>query len=483
MAHHLPTYVRSALLSDAAPSVQKSIKRWSLRSLANINIDPSVGVPPKPPRSDVAETLLNDVMLRLAGQHARTISMIVQAEAILGASDDGRQLASDAMVRGEGKSSIDTASSTGNRPKIIRALNQPVRLPPKVQMQYDTQSQSEKKRALKNLADLEMLHTGTYKLVHEMLDNDAPTLRRYTAADAALVAATFESIRSRHAMSVEIMADIVIGLRRARSLRAGIGLIAPAGQFCGIDLNLIDDFLRERLGVQLLCDHYVALDKGKKYGGIAVGCSLGDVVEDAVTEARHVCDANLGTMPDVQVEYGYDGSFPLPPSLVRLVDPQVVECGYDSVDLTLIRPWLHHALVEILKNAMASSVQRAHDSGEMTTPSEVHVRIVDGLESVSVVIMDQGVGLSEDGMRRAFRFAESSSLKRWDRIEEQTSYAMVRQPLGSLGVGLPLSRMMCRMFGGDVAISNRGEGGGFGSGCTAVIQLLRDDTYLEGPHS
>jgi len=431
----------------------------------------------------VAQTLLQDIILRLAGQHARTVAMTAQTEAILGASDDGKKLASDTKVLEEDEAASGGTTSSSIRSKVIRAVNQPVKLPPKVQMEYEVQSQLEKKNALKNLADLETLHTSTYKLVHELLDNDATSLRRYTSADAALVAATFESIRSRHAMSVELMADVVISLRRARSLRAGIGLVAPAGQFCGIDLQLIDDFLRERLGVQLLCDHYVALDKGKKNGGISVGCSLGDVVEDAVTEARHVCDANLGIMPDVQVEYGFDDNVPIPKPLVGLVDSDTSVSGYGSIELTLIRPWLHHALVEILKNAMASSVQRADDCGEHTSPPDVHVRLVDGSESVSIFVMDQGVGLAEDGMRRAFRFAESSSLKRWDRIEEQTSYAMVRQPLGSLGVGLPLSRMMCQMFGGDVSISNREKGGRLDSGCSAVIELLKDDQYLERLHS
>lgn len=491
----LPATVRSALLSDAAPASQENLKRWTMRKLANINVtaappsssatDPPSSSPsfhyPKrrkePPRADVAEVLLKDIKLRLAGQLGRTLDMAQQAEAILGLSDDGGNSGNSSSNR-HGGTENKKPSKPSQKPKVIRAINQPVRLSPKLQMEYEAQAQREKVTAMKNLKDIETLHTGTYSLVHDLLDDGAPTLRRYSAADASLVAATFESIRSRHAMSVELMADIVIALRRARSLRAGIGR-TPAGQFCGIRLTLIDSFLRERLGIQLLCDHYVALDKGKPNGGIAVDCDLYEVVDDAVTEAKHVCDANRGVAPDVIISYGMEGMDSLPLKLCSLVGDSLRIGGYDGITLTIIRPWLHHALVEVLKNALSSSVQRADDSGDGSNPSEVHVRIVDGTSSISIAVLDQGVGLSEDGMKRAFRFAESSSLKRWDRIDEQTSYAMVRQPLGSLGVGLPLSRMMMEMFGGDVLISNRGKGDGLASGCTAVIKIPKDDQILQ----
>jgi hypothetical protein len=102
--------------------------------------------------------------------------------------------------------------------------------------------------------------------------------------------------------------------------------------------------------------------------------------------------------------------------------------------------------------------------------------------------MDQGLGLDHAGIQRAFQFAESSSQQRWDRLDEQQSYGMVRAPIGSLGVGLPLSRMMMQMFGGDVRLERREEGerlsvSGNGGvyvaegGCSASLFLpLRGDT-------
>jgi len=458
----LSASIRSAILSDAA-AAPATITRWSVNTLANIN---SPSPANKLPRSDVAEKLLNDIKLRLASQLVRTIDMKEQAEAIFTLSEENQLTQTHKQRR------------TGG-PLIIRAVNQQVRLSPKVQIEYEKRSQLEKKSALKNLADLESLHANTYILAFELLENNAPTLCRYTKSDATLVASVFESIRSRHASSVECLADVVIALRRARTLHAGLGGVIAAGQFCGINLQLIDDFLRERLGVQFLCDHYVALHKGKPNGGIAVGCDLMDVVEGAVTEARHVCDANLGVFPEVFTSFGLENQALIPNTFEKIVD--ATNCNLcTSINITLIRPWLHHALVEVLKNSMQSSVQRAiDDGGDGSLPSDVHIRLVEGNNAVYIIMADQGAGLSEEDTRRAFKFADSSSRKRWDRIEEQTSYGMVRQPLGSLGVGLPLSRMMCQMFGGDLFLSNREAGGGLDSGCTVIIKLIKDDTHIE----
>ena len=41
---------------------------------------------------------------------------------------------------------------------------------------------------------------------------------------------------------------------------------------------------------------------------------------------------------------------------------------------------------------------------------------------------------------------------RYDRLEAQQSYAMVESPLSGNGVGLPISRLYARHFGGELEI-------------------------------
>ena len=94
-----------------------------------------------------------------------------------------------------------------------------------------------------------------------------------------------------------------------------------------------------------------------------------------------------------------------------------------------------------------------------------------------IQVSDQGIGVRD--IDKAFRFAHSSSRERWDRLNEQQSYAAVRQPLGSLGVGLTLSRLMLRVFGGDLTLSNNHQlSGALIKGCTATLMINCDDSYM-----
>ena len=130
------------------------------------------------------------------------------------------------------------------------------------------------------------------KLVSELLSNERSVIKRFTKADKDLVAATFEQIRSRHASTVETLADTVISLRQVQSLSHNLGIMETQQyENAKIDSELVMTFLRDRLGIQLLCDHYVALNKGKPGGGISVSSDFNDVLIDAVLESKHVCDA------------------------------------------------------------------------------------------------------------------------------------------------------------------------------------------------
>ena len=150
------------------------------------------------------------------------------------------------------------------------------------------------------------LYIFTYlysQLTQHLLANDKPTINRFTKADQNLIASTFEQIRSRHASTVENLAEIVIGLRRISS---SIHSIFHTSTSTNISTNtntdpplspsplsgdpiigqdLIDSFLKERLGLQLICDHYVALSKYDTKtsssrsvgGGVSVDCNFVEV--------------------------------------------------------------------------------------------------------------------------------------------------------------------------------------------------------------
>jgi pyruvate dehydrogenase kinase 2/3/4 len=207
---------------------------------------------------------------------------------------------------------------------------------------------------------------NTFHLTFGLMEENSNLLVRFTNADRRhLTFATMEQVRSRHASTVETLADIVLDLRQSN-------LKNPKFD------NLVDVFLRNRLGLQLLCDHYVSLHKGKTTNvGVSVDCKLIDVVKDAVTEAKHICDAHYENVPQVCVNI---------PA---------------NAQITLIRPWVHHALVELLKNAMASSFAKVLDN---EAPLDILVELHEtASEFVVLNVLDQGTGVQH--VDEAFAFA------------------------------------------------------------------------------
>jgi len=215
-----------------------------------------------------------------------------------------------------------------------------------------------------------------------------------------------------------------------------------------------EPFLHSRLLIQLICEHYVSLNKGKPTGAVSIDADILDIVDDATTEAKHVADANLGIAPEVQIRSA-DGPFVPPP---------------------IIRSWLHHAIVEVTKNAMMSTVEKWDEQPlhqKQSLPSNILIDVSRDTDFMSIRVVDNGIGLNADRSDKAFQFAASSTQKRWDRIDEQQSYAAVRQPLGSLGVGLSLSNLMMKCFGGSVSLHNNQSE----TGCTATLRVNYNDDY------
>ncbi|KAL7529269.1 hypothetical protein ACHAWF_002911 [Thalassiosira exigua] len=399
--------IRSALASDARRGA--SLTRWSVRKLLDAGSGEggggsfNTGV-------NTAKTLLREVQIRLAVQHGR----------------------------------LNAFSESINR--------------------YARVAKAEGDRARRNLSNLQQLHENTYRLLHEINDGDGRALLTdFTAPNRKYVSNVFDQIMARHGTSVETLADAVI---HARNMADDLPRIL-ARDLSEADLLRdapIESFLHARLLIQLLCEHYVSLHKGKSTGAVSLGVDVADVIDDAVTESKHVCDANLGVAPEVEIrpDESLGGDFNPPP---------------------LIRSWMHHAIVEVSKNAMTSNVRRCIE--QRSVPATVHVKIDhEKVEESSasrrgylrIRIIDQGTGVTDK--ERAFGFARSTSGKRWDRLQEQQSYAAVRQPLGSLGVGLTLSRLMMRAFGGDLDLANHRPGSGIDSGCTATLRINYDDSYM-----
>eukprot|EP00590_Aulacoseira_subarctica_P003865 CAMPEP_0172421656 /NCGR_PEP_ID=MMETSP1064-20121228/7891_1 /TAXON_ID=202472 /ORGANISM="Aulacoseira subarctica , Strain CCAP 1002/5" /LENGTH=372 /DNA_ID=CAMNT_0013162169 /DNA_START=47 /DNA_END=1165 /DNA_ORIENTATION=+ len=344
---------------------------------------------------------------------------------------------------------VGTEIAINKQRKIIKAVNVSIAVDKQKEQQLILQQLCvlEEQKSLKLLHSLRRLHADTLQLAENLLTNSI-ICERFNNADQNIVEATMEQIRSRHANTVEDLAEVVVALRKVSDV-TDVHKDNDEHQHKKL-LLLVESFLHGRCSIQLLCDHYVGFCKGRPHGEVSANVNLWEVAHEASLEAQYVCDANLGMAPEVIVQ-GERNNVPL---------------------MHLIRPWVHHSLVEMCKNAMASSVEKSKID---TPPIQLHIAHNSDQRTTTIQVIDQGIGLNDHSRGKAFTFAETSHARRWDRLLEQQSYAPVREPLASLGVGLPFSRALMQIFGGDVTLTENSNA----PGCTATLLISTDPTVLE----
>ena len=424
------------------------MQRYSLQQLARHQ-----GVPLSP---DTAYELLGGIVHRLAVQ-----------------SDACSNLLADHLQH--------SRSSSAGTPESVAAASSS-------SAQQQQQQQQEHKVAVAQMEDhlrhLERVHKDTLRLCQHVWHHPS-VWTRWSKADAHLIHTTAEEVRSRHAPALERWVEIA---RFQRSLHN-----PPQPNDTDPD-QWIRPLLQRRCGIQLLCDHLVKL--GQYQRNVMVDAPLRELLHQAGTEASAACDAHWQVVPELI----YDGP------------------DFLDTPITTIRPWLYHALVEVLKNALSTSVQQVvatssssssgvvvRDSNPtshaltLASPPPVVVRVEapdEANDTVTISVVDQGIGLPQgcdvhDREHLLFGFGTSSASQRWDRLQAQQSYAAVRSPLNSLGVGLPIARTMLQHFGGHVHVTPNTAAGAtlhnhdtgttdtVPHGCTARIELSRDLTILE----
>lgn len=451
--NRLPQACRQALLKQSGTSASKLYRKWSLVSLANIGRTQSLALPDTCAstvdiRKKAADTLLREVQNRLAQQYniCGSIKHAIEGEV--------QSPHSDATKHSHNK-------QTGTI--IVRAVNTPL-----AEMRMKSSAAFSAIRKL--ILDLEDMHADTYRLIWELYarNSEEPAiLRNFHSANEALISSVFDQIRSRHAHSVEALADIVVSHRS--SIQSTDSKTNTVEEICA-------KFLKGRIGVQLLCDHYVRLHKQStkvisdevgtyNIGAVNINCDIWDIIRDSVAEALAICETNLQVVPDVLVGNTASKEGLHAVDNIMLADPR-------PVNITLIKAWAHHCMVEIFKNAMQAVVERNPQK-----PPSIIVTVSSTEKHVTVRVRDHGVGLESEDVEKAFQFAlTGSSSEKWDRLNEQQSYAAVTTPIRGLGVGLPLSRLMMETFGGFLELESAEDASG---GCIATLVFSRDFTVEE----
>lgn len=206
--------------------------------------------------------------------------------------------------------------------------------------------------------------------------------------------------------------------------------------------QLLDRFFTARIGLRLLVEqHFRAHDSHEGFSGaIQSHCSPEQVAKDAIKDATGLCMYHLGMAPEVALYGSSNGeSFTYLPSHMRYI------------------------LLELLKNAMRATVER-HGSNGSELPM-VQIMIAHGSEDVTFKICDEGGGIARSEVNAVWTYLHSSAKRppvAEDLKQENRHNANSVGALAGYGMGLPLSRIYAKYFGGNLDIKSME---GFGTDC------------------
>eukprot|EP00939_MAST-03C_sp_MAST-3C-sp1_P003501 g3501.t1 len=209
-------------------------------------------------------------------------------------------------------------------------------------------------------------------------------------------------------------------------------------------------FFMARTGLQFIMEQHIAgkADQRRRgYSGvIQEKCVPADVIKAASDDAVAVCERCLGDSPSVHIVGDTDLSF------------------------TYVPHHLHYVMFELLKNALRATVENhrravvKHDDHDF---APVEVIIARGKQDITIKVSDKGGGIPFQNLDNVWDFMYSSAnLPENGNIDVPD---LGSSPvLAGYGVGLPLSRIYAKYFGGGLHIMSME-----GWGTDAYVHLSR----------
>jgi len=202
--------------------------------------------------------------------------------------------------------------------------------------------------------------------------------------------------------------------------------------------RFLDSFYMSRLSIRMLTGQYMALQEPKDgmIGLIKLQCSPGEIAMDAARDAASLAKYYYGDAPEVEV------------------------LGAADLTFTYIPSHLHYIFFELLKNSMRATLEK-HDTASRLP--KIQVVIAEGEDEIAVKISDEGGGLKRDGLPRIWTYTYTTAN---NAITEGNTHTA---PMAGFGHGLPLSRLYCRYWGGDLTMMSME---GFGTDAYVHIHKL-----------
>lgn len=207
---------------------------------------------------------------------------------------------------------------------------------------------------------------------------------------------------------------------------------------------VLTSFFTSRTALRFLMKNYIDSYQPGGAGILQARCSPFLEARKAARESTALCRETMGRAPTIQVRGDVAETLEYVPSVLR------------------------YMLVEVLKNSCRAVMERHAQAGSDAALPAIHCEIENSGDAMVIKIRDAGGGMPSRVQERIWDFLYTScSETAWTHSNASTSEKQWSCPaqrpqtdLAGFGIGLPLSRMYARYFGGGDLEASSTEGVG-----------------------
>lgn len=228
--------------------------------------------------------------------------------------------------------------------------------------------------------------------------------------------------------------------------------------------RILDNFFTSRISMRFLVEQYIASAKNRPNwrGIIHSECSPVEVAHKASVDVMQLCKYHLGVSPEIEVH------------------------GQPSDTFTAVPSHLYYILCELLKNSCRATVEHARHKNGLDPRAQppldakvaavplppVKVIIAKGREDITIKVVDEGGGIKRSDLQHVWSYmfstAPSPSPDQFGTVPlDHMTGATRRQLIAELdttpssesrfsfsgyGMGLPLSRLYAKYWGGSLKL-------------------------------
>jgi len=180
----------------------------------------------------------------------------------------------------------------------------------------------------------------------------------------------------------------------------------------------LNEFYMSRISIRTLMGQYISLEKTGS--GIIKKCNPKHIITDAISNISSMTMDYISEFPNINIH------------------------SEKEIEFTYIPSHIYYIVFEILKNSVRATVEKANKNE--SDMNDINIYISEGKTDLIIKISDFGGGFCRDELKDILKYSYTT-VKQPENSKLDNSYM-----IAGYGYGIPLSRIYCKYFNGDLKI-------------------------------